>query len=97
MDKYEKMSVEELVKLKADIETLIVQKQKEKKSELKKKFKELAEEAGLSIEDILSSAKQTKSVAIKYQKDDNVWSGRGRKPQWAKDLGDKLEDYRVDL
>lgn len=93
-----KKSVEELLKLKDEIESLIVQKQKEKRTELKKKFKELAEEAGLSIDDILSSVKERKPVGIKYQKESNTWSGRGRQPAWVKDIlakGEKLEDYKV--
>lgn len=40
-------------------------------------------------------AATSKTSVAKYRKDDNTWSGRGRKPQWAKDEGDNLEQYRV--
>ena len=41
-------------------------------------------------------AAASKTSVVKYRKDDNTWSGRGRKPQWAKDEGDNLELYRVE-
>ena len=40
-------------------------------------------------------AAASNTSAVKYRKDDNTWSGRGRKPKWAQDLGDDLEKYRV--
>ena len=38
----------------------------------------------------------SKMVVVKYRKGDDTWSGRGRKPQWAKELGDELEKHRAE-
>lgn len=95
---YHKMNVEELIALKTEIEALISQKQKEKKAELKKKFQEMAENAGLSVEEILSSAKERKPVSVKYRNGENTWSGRGKRPNWVKEIlanGESLETYEI--
>ncbi|TAA74133.1 MAG: nucleoid protein H-NS [Candidatus Electronema aureum] len=95
---FEKKSIEELVILQKEIEELILQKQKEKKAELKKQFQELAEKAGLSLDEILSLKKEPKKIKIKYKKDSNTWSGRGRRPVWVAELvekGGNIEDFLV--
>lgn len=95
---FEKLSVEELVALRDQIDGLIAQKQKEKKAELKKQFQELAEKAGLSLDEILNLKKEPKKLKIKYRKDSNTWSGRGRRPAWVVELeakGGNLEDCLV--
>lgn len=94
----EKMSVEDLVALRDEIEGLIALKQKEKKAELKKQFQELAEKAGLSLDEILSLKKEPKKAKIKYRKESCTWSGRGRRPAWVVELEEKggsLEDFLV--
>lgn len=63
---------------------------------------------GITPEDLgLSSTKASKgkgkghgSVAVKYKKGDDQWTGRGRKPQWVQDVISKegfeaLEKYKV--
>mgnify|MGYP000122617015 CR=1 FL=1 len=95
----EKKSIEELVALRDEINELIAQKQKEKKSELRRQFQEMAERAGLSLDDVLSPKKCYRKAKIKYRKDSNTWTGRGRKPAWVVELleqGGKLEDCLVE-
>ena len=40
-------------------------------------------------------AAASKTAAVKYRYGEQTWSGRGRKPKWAQDLGDDLELHRV--
>jgi len=94
----EKKSIEELVALRDEINELITQKQKEKKSELRQQFQDMAERAGLSLNDILSPKKGVRMVKVKYRKESNTWTGRGRKPAWVVELleqGGNLEDCLV--
>lgn len=99
--KLEEKSIEELVALQTEIAELIRKKQRRKKAELQKQFKELAEQAGMSVEEVLDiknsrssgrAGKKTKTkspagnIKIKYIKDGKTWSGRGRKPAWVIEL-----------
>lgn len=93
-----KKSIEELVALQKEIESLIIKKQKEKKVELKAQFQKLADDAGLTLDEIMSQKKGRKPAKIKYEKDGNTWSGRGRRPAWVVELteaGEDIEDYAV--
>ncbi len=94
----EKMSVEELVAFRDEIDSLIALKQKEKKAALKKQFQELAEKAGLSLDEILSLKKEPKKAKVKYRKESCTWSGRGRRPAWVVELEEKggnIEEFLV--
>lgn len=97
--------LEELIKLRADLDKLITKRQRDKKRELKKQFKAMAKEQGLSVDEILtpnSSPKAPKKggkAPIKYKKGDDTWAGRGRKPAWVNELlekGENLADYLVE-
>ncbi|MCI5164659.1 MAG: H-NS histone family protein [Candidatus Electrothrix sp. GM3_4] len=100
----ENKPLDELIKLRDDLNKLITKRQREKKKELKQQFQEMAKKEGLSVDDILtpsSSKKGTKKgnkAPIKYEKDGNTWAGRGRKPKWVNELvesGGDIEDYLV--
>ena len=100
----EKKPLEELVKLRADLDKLIKKRQRTQKKELKKKFQVMAKEQGLTVDEVLgtSSPKKAKKggkAPIKYKKDENTWAGRGRKPAWVNELiekGENLDDYLVE-
>lgn len=102
----EKMSVNELIDLKARVEAMIVTKKDRRRAELKEKLANLAKEEGYSIAELYNGGGARKSVrggraagtTAKYQHPDNpamTWSGRGRKPNWVKDLGGDIERFRV--
>ncbi len=98
LDLLQKKTIEELKEIEKEIKVLIVEKQKEKKRELKKKFQEMAEEAGLSIEEVIQ-VKNTNKAKIKYKKGSETWSGRGRRPKWVVELeksGEDLAEYSVE-
>ena len=42
-------------------------------------------------------AAASKTAAVKYRYGEQTWSGRGRKPKWAQDLGDDLELHLVSV
>lgn len=101
--KLDEMSVRELRELRQRIETAITERSKIERQELKAKMAALADEAGLSLDEIFGNAKGPRGkVAVKYRNPDNpdeTWTGRGRQPKW---LAEKLakrgvhkEDFAV--
>jgi DNA-binding protein H-NS len=99
----EKMNVKELRDLRSKIDTAIAARQSKDKAELKQKMQELAEEAGLSLEEVLGSggrrgARGGKgSVPVKYRHPDDssmTWTGRGRRPKWLEGIAN-IEKFRV--
>jgi DNA-binding protein H-NS len=96
----DKMSVKDLRELKVRIDAAIVARQAKEKAELRQKMAELAEEAGLTLEDVLGGRRGGKgkgSVAVKYRHPDNAtltWTGRGRRPKWLEGVAN-IEKFRV--
>jgi DNA-binding protein H-NS len=97
----EKMSVKELRDLRTRIDSMIVARQAKDKAELKQKMMALAEEAGLSIDDVLGGIRKAGrgkgSVAVKYRHPENstmTWTGRGRRPKWLEGISN-IEKFRV--
>jgi DNA-binding protein H-NS len=97
----DKMSVKDLRELKMRIDAAIVARQVKEKAELRQKMAELAEEAGLSLDEVLGSrrggGKGKGSVAVKYRHPENAtltWTGRGRRPKWLEGIAN-IEKFRV--
>ena len=97
----EKMSVKELRELKTRIDSAITSRQAKDRAEIKQKMIALAEEAGLSIDDVLGGrrggARGKGAVAVKYRHPDDAsltWTGRGRRPRWLDGVSN-IEKYRV--
>src|SRR2546421_13075742 len=90
-----KMSVDALLKLRADVEAALSHRAKELESQLSR----LGGEIGSKRKTRKSSLKGRK-VAVKYRdKSGNTWAGRGAQPVWLRDklkVGAKLEDFAVD-
>jgi DNA-binding protein H-NS len=103
----EKMSISELIDLKSRIDAIMTNKKDRKRVELKERLAAMAKEEGYTIAELYNGAAGRKagrgggratSSAAKYQHPDNpamTWSGRGRKPNWVKELGGDIERYRV--
>ena len=102
----DKLSVNELMELRQRVDLMIVAKKDRKRAELKEKLANLAKEEGYSIAELYNGGSarkpgrpaRTTGLAAKYQHPDNpsmTWSGRGRKPNWVKDLGGDIERFRV--
>jgi DNA-binding protein H-NS len=83
------LSLDQLKKLKKDIDKAITSFEARRISEARKALEAKAAELGVSLAEILGG-KPTKSarapVAAKYAHPENAsmtWSGRGRKPKWV--------------
>lgn len=97
----DKMSVRDLRELKARIDSAIVARQSKDRVELRQKMAELAEEAGLTLDDVLGGGRKggrgKGSVAVKYRHPDNstlTWTGRGRRPKWLEGISN-IEKFRI--
>ncbi len=98
----EKMSVKDLMDLKARVENLIQQRKQEQKLALRDEMRTMAAEAGFSVEELFGGkAKKAGAAAPKYMHPDDptlTWSGRGRKPNWLVDAlkdGAEMEDFAI--
>jgi DNA-binding protein H-NS len=98
--------MDELAQIQKEIESL--QKKAEeivslKKTEIIEEIKDKIKAYGLTAKDLgLSSSERDGNkgllVPIKYRKDKNTWTGRGKKPRWVVDhlaQGGTMEDLLV--
>jgi DNA-binding protein H-NS len=104
MTELNSMSLDQLKKLKKDIDKAITSFEARRISEARKALEAKAAELGVSLSDILGAtpAKRAKAaVAAKYAHPENSalsWSGRGRRPQWIIELeakGGNRADYAI--
>ena len=88
------MSVDALLKLRADVGATLSRRAKELESQLSR----LGGEIG-SRRKIRTSSLKGRKVPVKYRdKSGNTWAGRGAQPVWLRDklkAGAKLEDFAV--
>lgn len=99
----DKMNIKELKELRTRIDKLIQSKHDQERSGLREKFKEMAEEAGFNLTDIVGTARGRgkSSAAAKFVHPDNpsmTWSGRGRMPKWLSEKvksGVDVETFRA--
>ncbi|WP_130472293.1 H-NS family nucleoid-associated regulatory protein [Candidatus Magnetaquicoccus inordinatus] len=103
------LSLEELVSLKADVESRIAQKQKEAKKVIHSQMLAMAQSAGFeSVEAFLAgqTGRRTRrdkgtSRLPKYRDPvdaSRTWTGKGRKPGWVishLDAGGQLEELEI--
>ena len=97
------LSIEDLRAITQNAQNIIIHKQTQRLRDAYEMFEEIAEEAGSSIEEILSigeDIKQERSVRYRDPKNpENIWTGRGRKPNWLLDevaKGNQVEDFAVE-
>lgn len=97
------LSLDELRKLRKDVEKAIETFQERKKAEAREKVQEIAREFGFSLAELAeqSAVKSRKSAAPKYANPSDpaqTWTGRGRKPLWvvaALAAGKTLDDLKI--
>ncbi|KAF1019121.1 MAG: Trans-acting regulatory protein HvrA [Acinetobacter bereziniae] len=101
------LSVEELRKLTAEAEALIESKKDQAIEDAYNKIVEIAESAGLSLEQFIEYGTQKrkkttrKAVEPRYRNKKNAaetWTGRGKQPRWLVaeiEKGAKLEDFLI--
>lgn len=98
----EKMAIDELVALRAAVETAIAQRQAGERAALKQQLAELARAQGFSLEDLVAGSNKRGPAPVKYRDPKNplnTWTGRGRTPRWLvaamKGGRAKKEDFLV--
>jgi DNA-binding protein H-NS len=99
----EKLSLDELRKLRKDVEKAIASFQDRKKAEARKKLEEVARDFGFSLNEITETApvRKRKPAEPKYANPENpsqTWTGRGRKPGWmvaALKRGLSLDEMKI--
>ncbi|AWV85217.1 H-NS histone family protein [Acinetobacter radioresistens] len=101
------LSVEDLKRLQLEAEALIASKKDQAVDEAYEQVLEIAENVGLTIEQLLEFGAQKrkkttrKSVEPRYRNTENpeeTWTGRGKQPRWlvaALEKGAKLEDFLI--
>ena len=99
----ENMEMEELKKLRKDIDKAIDTYEQRQKAEARKELEEHAKALGFKLEELVSdkpTKKTKKPVPAKYQHPETgkTWSGRGRKPKFVLehlDNGGSLDDLLI--
>ncbi|MEM9871990.1 MAG: H-NS histone family protein [Pseudomonadota bacterium] len=87
----EKMSHQELEKLRLDIDAALVAAKKRDKKEARKAAEAAAADYGFTLAELMGGATAKSSVkggVAKYVNPENpsqTWTGKGRQPQWYKD------------
>lgn len=84
-----KLSLEDLKKLRKDVDKAIEDFAERKRAEVRKALEELARKHGMSLSEVLrTDTRRRKGKApAKYRNPDDpsqTWSGRGRQPGWYK-------------
>jgi DNA-binding protein H-NS len=99
---FDTMSIEDLKRLKRELDRAIANYDDRRKAEARRDLEEKAREYGFSLSE-LAEVKTTKRgpVAPKYRNPSNpdqVWSGRGRQPTWfreAIEAGTEPDDLTI--
>lgn len=90
------LTLEQMVELQKQLATALPNKKKERIDGLRAEIEARIEEAGMSVEEVLrpllpntgvkrvrsGSSGSRKPAAIKYRKDNNTWTGKGKAPAW---------------
>lgn len=95
------LSVDQLNKLKADIEVASQHRRQTELLDVRGKLDDLIDNSPFTLEEVLEARKLRKPVAPKYRNPndaDMTWTGRGRRPRWVDeclDSGQSLEDLAI--
>jgi DNA-binding protein H-NS len=99
------LSVADLRALQEQINQEMKKREDQEVAKAREQILAIAQSIGIPLKDLLASSARvkapTKSVPVRYRHPTNAslkWSGRGRQPQWVKELigsGRSLDDLRV--
>lgn len=101
---YDKFDRPQLLQIMKEIPTELKSRDKTMRLELRKRVQKMVEDAGYSVDEVMTPSKAkapTKKAPPKYHNlDDNAstWTGRGRKPLWvlaAIESGKSLDDLLI--
>ncbi|MCJ1903188.1 H-NS histone family protein [Paracoccus versutus] len=93
----------ELLRLEKDVAEALKQTSIKARNDAKEQIMKIAAEAGFGLTDLFGAvvAKAPKAKAertIRYRDGENVWGGRGKRPQWVNEFveaGGNLEDIKI--
>lgn len=91
----ESLSIEQLADLRDKVNALLAERVADRQRELTGEAERLGALIGPSVK---AKPFKTTPAKPKYQKGENVWSGRGTQPAWVKQhlaLGGTLEELQV--
>lgn len=97
----EKMSREDLEKLRNDVDKALQSLEGRRKAEARKAAEDAALEHGFSLDQLVAGEKKPKKNPPKYRNPDDpsmTWTGRGRQPGWIKSAladGKSLDDFAI--
>ncbi|SFB17879.1 DNA-binding protein H-NS [Poseidonocella pacifica] len=97
----EKMSRDELLALRADVDKALKSVETRRKAEARAAVEKAAKEFGFSIDDIYAKGAPKEKNPPKYRHPENpekTWTGRGRKPGWVTEwlaAGKDIEDLAI--
>lgn len=98
----EEMSLEELKKLRKDVDKAIETYEARQLAEVREKLEAQAKEMGYSLEAVMGASKKGKAKRLpRYRHPENptlTWTGMGRKPNWfieAIEAGMSEDDLRI--
>lgn len=98
-----RLSLAELMDLRARVTAQIELKRDQAKVKTRREIEAILIRDGFTIDEVFGSqaARQKKPISVMYQNPDNqfeTWSGRGRQPSWVKSWissGKTLEDLKI--
>lgn len=96
-------SVPELEELAKAIASELERRQSESKRIVLNQIKELAQSIGMTIDDVVGIGKRkprrsvalTSTMYVNPENPKQTWSGRGRRPNWARDILNRGEALRT--
>ena len=97
----DRLSKEELQKLKSDVDKALKTIDSRRKAEAKKAAEHAAKEYGFSLDELLGGTGKGSKSMPKYANPadpSQTWTGRGRKPNWvinALDAGKPLDQLKI--
>lgn len=95
------LSVDQLNKLKADIEVAAQQRRQTELLDVRNKLEALIDNSPFTLDEVLEARKLRKPVAPKYRHPEDAsmtWTGRGRRPRWVDDCldsGHSMDDLVI--
>lgn len=97
------LSVPELQDLAKAIKSELERRQSESKRVVLNQIKELAQSIGMTVDDVIGigkkkykrSAALPSTMYVNPENPQQTWSGRGRRPNWARDILDRGETLKT--
>ncbi|WP_455476949.1 H-NS histone family protein [Bartonella sp. B41] len=94
MNDFKSMSLDELEKMRTQIDVELKKRQVKERQNARRKILEIAHAHGIDIADLVNKERHYRNPNNQWE----LWNGRGRKPKWIKEWlesGCSLEELEV--